>query len=147
MSDYQDVKVKHIEGATIRLHVIEVHPDMTELRRVVDRTGAVRKSMTKRLRNFAGLLLLDYNDRENSFEELLRFMEDVGVAPSLEAAVQRLISDVEVSDMKELGPGTNGPRHSATVTITVKSPLLLRSFRKGKGHGSGATLDGDVELY
>jgi hypothetical protein len=146
MSDYQDVKIKHIDGATISVEVVEVHPDMTELARFVDRKGQVRKSMMKRVRNFAALLLIDYNSQDNSFVELLSFMDEVGVS-SLEAGVQRLIADVEVADMKVLGPGTNGPMHRATLTITVRSSLLLRSFRKGKRHAAVATLDGDINLY
>lgn len=146
MSDYQDVTVKHIDGTTIRVEVVEIHSDMTELARIVDRKGQVRKSMMKRVRNFAALLLIDYNRQDNSFVELLKFLDDVGVS-SLEAGVQRLIADVEVADMKVLRPGTNGPMHRATVTITVRSSLLLRSFRKGKGHGAVATLDGDINLY
>lgn len=147
MSDYQDVTVMHIDGATIRVEVVEIHSDMTELDRIVDRKGQVRKSMMKRVRNFAALLLIDYNRQDNSFVELLKFLDDVGAVSSHEAGVQRLIADVEVADMKVLRPGTNGPMHRAMVTITVRSSLLLRSFRQGKGHGAVATLDGDINLY
>lgn len=144
MSDYQHVKIKQVEDTVIRLHVTEVHPDMTELARIVDRKGQIRKSMRKRLRNFAALLLLESNYQDNSFAELLGFMDAVGTDPSL--AVQRVITDVEIEDLEPLEMGSAGPMHSATVTITVASPLLLRSFRKGKSHGAVATLDGDINL-
>jgi hypothetical protein len=146
MSDYQNVKVEHVEDATIRLRVVERHPDMTELRRVVDRKGQVRKAMARRLRNFAALLLVDYNYQDNSFVDQLQFLVDVGACPAAEEAAQRVVAEVAVENLKVLGPGTDGPMHSATVTITLRSSLPLRSFKKGKGHGAVATLDGDIEL-
>lgn len=147
MSDYQNVKVKSVEDDTIQLHVVEVHPDMTELRRIVDRTGKVRKSLAKRTRNFAALLLSEANYQDNSFMQQLQFLVDVGVVPALEEAAQKVISEVEVTDLKVIGEGTDGPMHSATVTITARSGLVFRSFRKGKGHAAVATLDGDIDMY
>ncbi len=147
MSDYQDVKIKSVEGDTIQLQVVECHPDMTELGRIVDRTGKPRKSLAKRTRNFAALLLTEYRGPGNSFAEQLQFLVDVGASPALEHAAQRLISAVEIADMKVVGQGTDGPMHSATVTITARSSLVFRSFRKGKRHSAVATLDGDIELY
>lgn len=146
MSDYQDVKITSIDGDTIVLRVRECHPDMAELRRLVDRTGAVRKAMAKRARNFAALLLTEHNGRSNSFAEQLQFLVDVEAVPSLEQAAQKLISGVAIADMKVVGEGTDGPMHSATVTITARSSLVFRSFRKGKSHGAVASLDGDIDL-
>ncbi len=147
MSDYQDVTIASVDGSTVRVRVVECHPDMTELSRIVDRKGQVRRSMAKRVRNFAALLVRDYKHQDNSFVEQAQFLVDVGAAPALEEAAQKLISEVAITDLKVIGEGTNGPMHSATVTITARSSLVFRSFRKGKGHGAVATLDGDFELY
>ena len=146
MSDYQAVKITSVDADTIVLRVSECHPDMTELRRLVDRTGAVRKAMAKRARNFAALLLTEHNGQSNSFADQLQFLVDIEVVPSLEQAAQKLISSVAIADMKVVGEGTDGPMHSATVTITARSSLVFRSFRKGKSHGAVATLDGDIDL-
>ena len=147
MSDYQDVKIESVDGSTVRLRVVECHPDMTELSRIVDRNGQVRKAMAKRVRNFAALLVRDHKRQDNSFVEQMQFLVDVGAAPALEEAAQKMIAEVEITDLEVLGHGTNGPMHSATVTITARSSLVFRSFRKGKGHAAVATLDGDIELY
>ena len=147
MSDYQSIKVRSVEGDRIQLHVVEVHPDMTELRRIVDKTGKIRKSLARRTRSFAALLLSEANAQDNSFMQQLQFLVDLGVAPALEEAAHKVISDVEITDLKVLGEGTNGPMHSATVTITARSSLVFRSFRKGKGHGAVATLDDAIEMY
>ncbi len=147
MSDYQNVKIESVDGDTVRLRVVECHPDMTELSRIVDAKGEVRKSMAKRARNFAALLVRDHKRQDNSFVEQLQFLVDVGAAPGLEQAAQKLISGVEIADLRVIGEGTNGPMHSATVTISARSSLAFRSFRKGQGHAAVATLDGDFELY
>jgi hypothetical protein len=147
MSDYQDVQVTSVEGDTIRLQVSECHPDMTELRRIVDARGQVRNSVAKRARNFAALLLRDHQGQANSFVELLQFLVDVGAAKTLADAAQRLISDVRVEAMRPIGEGTDGPMHRADVVITARSSLVFRSFRKGKGHAAVATLGGDIELF
>jgi hypothetical protein len=144
MSSYQKVKVESVDGSTIVLRVQEIHPDMTELGRLVDKHGVMRKSMAKRARNFAALLLTEQNDGDNSFKDQLNFLVDVGVVPALEDAAQKLISGVEVSDMKVIRDGSQGPMHSATVTITARSSLGFRSFRKGKSHLAVACLDGDI---
>lgn len=147
MSDYQDVKVTSIDGPTIRLDVRECHPDMTELRRLVDARGQVRKSLARRARNFAALLLTDHQRQDNSFVEQLQFLVDVGACDSLEKAAQRVIADIQIEAMQKLGDGTDGAMHRATVIITARSSLVFRSFRKGKTHAAVATLDGDIELY
>lgn len=147
MSDYQNVKIKSVDGATIVLQVVEVHPDMTELRRIVGKDGKVRRAMARRVRNFAALLLTEHNGGDNSFAEQLQFLIDVGVVPAAEDAAQRVISGVEVADLKEIGEGSDGPMCSATVTITARSSLALRSFRRGKGHSAVASLDGDIDLF
>jgi hypothetical protein len=147
MSDYQSVKIEAVDGGTIRLRVVERHADMTELARVVDRQGNVRRSVAKRLRNFAALLLVDHREQDNSFVEQLQFLVDVGAAPSLEAAAQRVIAEVAIEELKVVGEGTDGPLHSAAVTVTARSSLAFRSFRAGKRHDAAASLDGDIELF
>lgn len=144
MSDYQKVKIASVDGDTIVLKVREVHPDMTELHRIVDKHGAVRKSMAKRTRNFAALLLTGQNDGDNSLIEQMNFLVDVGAAPALEDAAQKVIANVEIADLKVIGEGSQGPLYGATVTITARSSLVFRSFRKGKSHDAVASLDGDI---
>jgi hypothetical protein len=90
---------------------------------------------------------MDHQRQANSFVEQLQFLVDVGASRSLADAAQRVVADVQIEAMNKLGDGTDGPMHRATVIITTRSSLVFRSFRKGKGHGAVATLDGDIELY
>lgn len=146
MSDYQRVKIEAVDQATVILQVHEEHPDMAELGRVVDRKGQVRRSMARRLINFAALLLVDYNGRSNSFADLLQFLVDVGAAVEPGAAAGRLLASVEIEDFKRIGEGTDGPLHSARLVVTARSALAFASFRKGKRYGAAAALDGDIDL-
>ncbi len=146
MSDYQRVKIVAVEDGTLRLRVHERHPEMAELARVLDNKGNVRKSMARRLANFAAGLLLDYNDGSNSFTDLLQCLVDLDVAPDYDVAARRVISSVELAGLTRLGDGSGGPLYRADITITSRSALVFRSFRVGKSHDAAASLDGDIEL-
>jgi hypothetical protein len=125
MSSYQQVRVIKKDGNEITLLVKETNNDMEAIHLLIGKKMLLTSSKKKQAAIFAGFLLSDYNDRDNSFIDGLCELDEL-------PAPTEAITKVEFLSLMPTGEIGNGPLYQAEISITVAKSKWLSSFKPTK---------------